>query len=105
MKHLAKRVIFLDNIDDEHKKMWYDFCDCFILISRAIKNDYEGFGIVCLEANLTGKPVMAGKSGGVADAVKDGLNELLVDPENIDEVGNAVIKLAQDENLSYKIGI
>ena len=72
--------------------------------SRQIKEDFEGFGIVYLEANLCSKPVIAGDSGGVRDAVKNGINGLLVNSENIEEITEAVIKLAKDKNLREKLG-
>jgi len=101
---MNEQVIFLDTVDDDDKQAWYSICDCFIMPSRVIGEDYEGFGIVYLEANLAGKPVIAGKSGGIQDAVKDGLNGLLVDPENVDEICETIVKLAQDKNLRDKLG-
>lgn len=101
---LEKNVIIITNADDEEKNCWYNLCDIFIMPARTIGDDFEGFGIVYLEANLAGKPVIAGDSGGVRDAVQDGLNGLLVNPENINEIADAVIKLAKDENLRKKLG-
>jgi phosphatidylinositol alpha-1,6-mannosyltransferase len=72
--------------------------------SRDIKGDFEGFGIVYLEANLFGKPVIAGFSGGVKDAVVDGYNGLLVDPESIEEIKKGIIKLATDPGLCRQLG-
>ena len=43
----------------------------------AVPSSYEGFGIVYLEANLFGKPVIGSRSGGVPDAVLDGVVKLL----------------------------
>ena len=40
--------------------------------------DTEGFGLVFLEANACGIPVIAGKAGGSVDAVTDGANGLVV---------------------------
>ncbi|MBU4015184.1 glycosyltransferase family 4 protein [Patescibacteria group bacterium] len=90
--------------DDESRNAWYKICDIFIMPARNIKGDFEGFGIVYLEANLAGKPVIAGNSGGARDAVENGVNGLLVNPEDINEISNAIIKLAQDENLRKKLG-
>ena len=101
---LDNKVLFLNNVNDDDKQAWYDLCDCFIMPSRVIEGDYEGFGIVYLEANLAGKPVIAGKSGGVQDVVKDGLNGLLVDSESVDEIKETIVKLAQDKNLRNRLG-
>ncbi len=101
---LEKNVIIINNIDDNEKNIWYNLCDIFIMPARTIGDDFEGFGIVYLEANLAGKPVIAGDSGGVRDAVADGVNGLLVNPESADEIASAAIKLARDENLRKKLG-
>ncbi|MDD5031806.1 MAG: glycosyltransferase family 4 protein [Patescibacteria group bacterium] len=101
---LEKNVLIINKADDEEKNGWLEVSDVFIMPARKIKDDFEGFGIVYLEANLAGKPVIAGDSGGVRDAVIDGLNGLLVNPENKKEITAAVIKLARDKNLRKELG-
>lgn len=102
--NLEKNIIIITDADEKQKNAWYKLSDIFIMTSRNINGDYEGFGIVYLEANLHKTPVIAGNSGGVKDAVIDNLNGLLVDPENINEIKNVIIKLAQDEFLRKKLG-
>jgi phosphatidylinositol alpha-1,6-mannosyltransferase len=107
LKNKAKdlnNVIFLDSINDDKKWTWFNLCDIFITVSRCIDGDFEGFGIVYLEANLAGKPVIAGCSGGVCDAVQNNVNGIVVNPESPKEIAAAVICLAQDENLRKKLG-
>lgn len=99
-----KNVLIIKNASDQERNLWYNICDIFIMPSRNIKGDFEGFGIVYLEANMAGKPVIAGKSGGVEDAVINGLNGLLIDPENIKEITDSVIKLTKDQILRQKLG-
>jgi len=72
--------------------------------AREIGPDFEGFGIVYLEANLVGKPVIAGDSGGVKDAVKDGWSGLLINPADTLAIREAIIKLASDHNLCTTLG-
>lgn len=99
-----ENIIIITNASNDEKNLWYNLCDIFIMPSRNINGDFEGFGIVYLEANLAGKPVIAGRSGGVADAVIDGLNGLLVNPEDTNQITSAVIKLAGDHELRQKLG-
>lgn len=40
--------------------------------------DKEGFGLVILEAFASGLPIVASRSGGITDIVKDGVNGFLV---------------------------
>jgi phosphatidylinositol alpha-1,6-mannosyltransferase len=98
------QVQILTDIDDEAKMNWYKLADIFIMTARQIGADMEGFGIVYLEAGLAGKPVIAGKSGGVADAVEDNVNGLLVDPTNPEQIAEAIIKLAKYERLRQRLG-
>jgi len=101
---LKNNVLLLSDVGDEERNTWYNASNIFIMPSRNINEDFEGFGIVYLEANLRGLPVIAGDSGGVRDAVVDNLNGLLVNPESKDEIANAIIKLALDKNLAKRLG-
>jgi phosphatidylinositol alpha-1,6-mannosyltransferase len=74
------------------------------MIARDLNGDFEGFGIVYLEAALMSKPVIAGLSGGVADAVVNNESGLLVDPEDISVVSQALTKLLNDEELAKRLG-
>lgn len=100
----VKNIVFLKKPTDEEKWAWLLACDIFATISRNIDGDFEGFGIVYLEAALAGKPVIAGDSGGVRDAVKNSYSGILVNPENTERIAGAIIRLAQDENLRIELG-
>jgi len=107
LKELAKgidNIIFLGLSTDKEKWAWLSLCDIFITPARNINGDFEGFGIVYLEANLAGKPVIAGDSGGIRDAVQGAYSGILVDPENVDRIAGAIIGLAQDAKLKIKLG-
>lgn len=101
---LKDKVVFLGEVSDDEKWAWLKLCDIFIMPARDIRGDYEGFGIVYLEANLCGKPVIAGAAGGVVDAVKDGYNGLLVDPEDAGSISRAIIDLAADKAKRERLG-
>jgi len=101
---LNDSVKIITDASDQERDNWYNISDIFIMCSRNIEGDFEGFGLVYLEANIAGKPVIAGRSGGVSDAVIDGLNGLLVDPLDTDQITSAIIKLAQNHKLRRKLG-
>ncbi len=101
---LSSQIIFLGAISEKDKWLWLEKSDIFIMPARKIAGDYEGFGIVYLEANLTSTPVIAGRSGGVADAVQDNYNGLLVDSENIEDLKKALGRLILDGDLRQKLG-
>lgn len=103
---LEKYVTFTGRVPDDEIGAYYELCDIFVMISREIpeKGDLEGFGIVYLEANYFGKPVVAGRSGGVEDAVIHNKTGLLVDPTKSDEVANAIITLLSNSNFAKTLG-
>ena len=101
---IDSHVIFITDANDQQRAAWYQLADIFIMPSRQIGGDFEGFGIVYLEANQAGKPVIAGQSGGVADAVVDGLNGLMVDPHSTDQIITAVSRLLDDPTFSQQLG-
>lgn len=107
LKNLAKNnshVNFLGAIDDAEKDLWLKNCDIFIMPSRDINGDVEGFGIVYLEAALAGKPVIAGRSGGVSDAVVDYETGILVEPDNVDSIEDAIQELYRNFDLRQELG-
>ncbi len=103
--NLQKYVSFTGKIDGEEKYKLYENCDVFIMPSRNIDGDVEGFGIVYIEAALYGKPVIAGRSGGISEAVLDGETGILVNPEDINEIADAIIKLLSNQDLANKLGV
>ena len=106
---LLNRVIFTGYIPDEELVDYYNLCDVFILPNRetklsSLKGDYEGFGIVFLEASACGKAIIAGKSGGVGDAVKDKETGLLIDPYSVGELIEAMELLINNKEMRKKLG-
>jgi len=101
---LKSQVKLLTNIEDDEKDHWLQLADVFVMTSRDEAGDYEGFGIVYLEAGLVGKPVIAARGGGVEDAVIDNETGILVTAGDIDELAGTMVKLAQYEGLRRRLG-
>lgn len=76
----------------------YAAADLFILASREdpITADVEGFGLVLLEAQAAGTPVIAAASGGMPDALIPGETGLLVPPDDPTALARAVLDLLAD---------
>ena len=77
-----------------------------MLASREIpgQGGVEGFGIVFLEAGLYAKPVIGGKSGGIPDAILDGVTGILVDPTDENAIASAIVRFLTDRDLARKMG-
>ncbi|WP_051470036.1 glycosyltransferase [Fischerella sp. PCC 9605] len=69
---------------------YYNLCDVFAMPSKC-----EGFGIVYLEALACGKPVLAGNQDGAIDALCQGELGALVDPDNVADICQTLIKILQ----------
>jgi phosphatidyl-myo-inositol dimannoside synthase len=66
--------------------------------------DVEGLGIVFLEAQASGTPVVVGRSGGAPETVIDGETGLVVDPESPAAVADAVVTLLTDAERRKAMG-
>ena len=103
---LREHVQFLGEPDDTQLIRCYQQCDLFLLANRSVGKDIEGFGIVLLEAQACGKPVIAGDSGGTSETMQvpetgcivdctkpepleQLLAELLTDPDRREQMGRA----------------
>lgn len=102
---IEEHVQFLDEVDDEKLIQCYQQCALFLLANRDIDGDIEGFGMVLVEAQSCGKPVIAGNSGGTRDTMNIPSTGLLVNCEAPDELGQAISRLLADEDLMNTMGI
>ncbi|MBF0586876.1 glycosyltransferase family 4 protein [Prosthecochloris sp. N3] len=103
---LDDHVRFTSFVDDSDLNAYYSMSDIYIMVSRTIEQagDSEGFGITFLEANACGCPVIGSYAGGIPDAVEDGVNGFLVQPDDPAAVADRVIHLLGDRRLMEKIG-
>jgi len=85
---VVDKVIFAGYVPNRELRDYYNLCDLFVMPSKK-----EGLGIVFLEALACGKPVIAGGSDGSRDALLDGKLGILVDPDSVDQIAGAVVKV------------
>ena len=77
----------------------YNSSDAFILPSMA-----ESFGIVFAEAMACELPVIAGRTGGVPDLIKDE-NGVLVTPGSVEEIKSAILRLKNSPECCTAMGL
>ena len=120
---VAGHVDFRGEPNDEELIRCYQQCDLFVLANRQVGEDIEGFGMVLVEAQACGKPVLAGASGGTAETMKipetgqvipcetpnhlaEIIPDLLLSKERCEQMGRAGRKWAVEqfdwENLSVE---
>lgn len=106
---VANRVVFLGLVPHDELPDLYANCDVFAMPSAAATGVHgglitEGFGMVFLEASASGIPVLGSRSGGIPDAVADGVTGFLVDPASECELVTALVTLLRDEETSRQLG-
>jgi len=101
---VASRVRFLTDVPDRDLPALYNCAEIYLGVSRLMEQRVEGFGISLAEASACGIPVIAGRSGGIPAAVRDGETGLLVDAEGVDAVAEAIGRLLDDAGLRARLG-
>jgi glycosyltransferase involved in cell wall biosynthesis len=98
-KGLTQNIEFLPLVAQQKLGELYRQCDAVILVS-----ENEGFGLVLVEAGLTGRPAIASRSGGITDIVEDGVSGILVELGDVNAIARIMKKLFQDSNLRSRLG-
>ena len=98
-------VRFLGAVPDPDLPAIYNVGAVYLGASRrADGTRVEGFGVALAEASSCGLPVVAGRSGGLAEAVQDGESGLVVDPEDVVAVAEALRRVLSDNLLARRLG-
>ncbi len=85
-------IILKDYVSEKEKKDLLKNADVFVFVSL-----YEGFGFPILEAMEAGVPIVASNNSSLSEIAGDAA--LLVNPQNTEEISQAIYKSLTDENL------
>lgn len=97
-------VRFLGFVPDTDLPALYNAAHLYVGASRYHELLVEGFGISIVEAEASGLAVVGGRSGGVADAVRDGETGILVDPRAPAAVAAGITRLLGDDETRRRMG-
>jgi len=97
-------IRFAGSVDEGRLVQMYNLADVLVMIPHETEKDVEGFGLVFLEANACGKPVVGGDSGGVGEAIVAGVTGLLVEPGDVDGIARALVTILRDGALAQRLG-
>lgn len=105
---VSDHVVFAGMVDDDELPAHYAAGDVFAMPCRERRGGFEveAFGIVFIQAQAVGVPVVAGDIGGVADAVGEGddAGGVLVDGTDVEAVTDAITDLLSDRAQARRLG-
>lgn len=101
---LGNRTTFTGRIDPDLLNDYYNLADIFVMPTKTVPPDIEGFGIVFLEAGSCGKPVIGSTSGGISSAVIHNETGLLVNENDPDELALAIKKILSNPDMASRMG-
>ena len=102
---ISDRTIFTGAITDDEIAEAYATSTIYIGLSRIESVIFaEGFGISFLEAAASGVPSIAGDSGGVRSAVRDGISGIVVPPTDVRSVADAIRDLLRNPEKRAAMG-
>lgn len=101
---LEEHVRFEGRIPHEDLPGYYNGCDVFVMVAESRPPDVEGFGIVFLEANACGRPVVGARAGGIPDAIREGETGRLVTPGDPEELASVLDELLAHPERAERLG-
>lgn len=104
---VEKNVSFHGFIPDEDLPCFYNSNDIFVLCTRQQENStaVEGFGLVFLEAQSCGIPVIGTNSGGIPSAVKHEDGGWLIKQDDENELSELLKKVIDNKGLIKEQGL
>jgi Glycosyltransferase len=99
---IQDQTVFKPSVSDEERAMLLKSALCVVYTPHR-----EHFGIVPLEAMYAGSAVVAMKSGGPEETVKDGITGILVDmtpKDTCEKLANAIRSLLEDPKIAIDMG-
>jgi phosphatidylinositol alpha-1,6-mannosyltransferase len=104
---ISRAVRWLGYVPEADLPLLYQSADLFILCTREDRNqpNVEGFGLVFLEAQACGVPVVGARTGGIPDAVKEGQGGWLIDQDDATALSAILMHLDDDPEDFCRMGI
>lgn len=98
-------ALMLGRVDDEVRTALYQNADIFVMPNIIVPGDMEGFGIVAHEAATAELPVIASNLEGIADALQDGKNGVLVETKDAETFIKELHRLIDSPKGRREFGI
>ena len=99
MAELPDQVEHLEQLAPAEVSEQMDRSTVLVLPSRS-----EGLGRVLVESMARGRGIVASRVGGIPDVARDDIEALLVEPGNVDELADALVRALSDRSLAERLG-
>lgn len=86
-------LILCGALSDDELRDAYRRATALALLPRAVGNSLEGFGLVYLEANAYGVPVLGARGTVSEEAIREGESGLLCNPDSPDDIADRLAEL------------
>jgi glycosyltransferase involved in cell wall biosynthesis len=97
---VSECVTFHGSLGQEDMIAWYRRAHIAVVPSLI----YESFSYTCAQAAAAALPVVASRIGGIPETIEDGIAGLIVEPESVDKLASAIIRLARDPAQRRRMG-
>ncbi|MBM3231156.1 glycosyltransferase family 4 protein [Candidatus Peregrinibacteria bacterium] len=97
-------VHFVGNKTGDELVAYFQACDLYVHTPKVVDLNFEGFGIVYLEAGACGKPSVATDAGGVRDAVVHGETGVVINDGDVTGIASAVLDLLDHPDRIATLG-
>jgi 1,2-diacylglycerol 3-alpha-glucosyltransferase len=97
---LQSNIHLLGYIPEQDLPALYRACDLFTIPSMV-----EVQSLPSLQAAVSGLPIVAANSAALPELVKDGENGYLVNPQNAQELGGAILRILNQPDLARNMGL
>ncbi len=101
---VQEHVLFVGNKQGDDLVAHFHTASVYVHTPKVVNLNFEGFGIVYLEAGACGVPSVATDAGGIRDAVLDGETGLVVPDGDVPAIADACNRLLADEALRTRLG-
>lgn len=97
---LGENIHFLGMLSDEAVNQWYNRVSIAVIPSI-----FEGFGLTAIEAMSCGTPVIASNVDGLCDVIEDGVNGMLFEYGNKEDLCGKIVFLLHNEYVQKQLSI
>ncbi len=104
VRSLQNVVRYIGNVPHSEIKKYYYLADLFVLLTHPDGDREEGLGLVFLEAESCGLPVIAGKSGGVEEVVLNAQTGIVIDiRQNAMSMDETIVEMLKNRNYALSL--